>query len=153
MNVASIDPGVTTGLVISYVKVRIDIVTITPLLVVDNENQPTVMSLIRSNKCRNVFMEQKPSRPSKEGLDNWEWLFQKLTETDHYNLAKNMFIQQQDPSRRRLYLIQPSHWKPFMKNRRALLPKPLPHHARDAFMMLHYAIQVNYPNKEIIYAE
>lgn len=153
MYIASVDPGVTTGLVIALVTPRVNQVTIKPVFIEDHDSQPMVISRIRTHHCRNVFMEQKPSRPSKEGLDNWEFLFHKLMGTDNYFATDNIRMQYQPKNRRSVFLVQPSSWKPFMKNRRALLPKNLPHHAKDAFMMLHYSIQINYPDKEIVYAK
>jgi len=154
MHIASIDPGVTTGLVIAYIKPRVDQVTITPVLVEDIvTNHSVIMSHAIQYRCRNVFMEQKPAHPSKEGLDNWEFLFQKFTATYGYMPATTGKIQDHPSQHKVLWLIQPSHWKPFMKARTNLLPKNLPHHAKDACMMLHYSIQINYPDKEIIWQQ
>jgi hypothetical protein len=151
MYIASIDPGVTTGLVIAHVKARVTQVTVTPVCVDDiSTNLLSIVFVCTSYRCCNIFMEQKPAHPSKEGLDNWELLYQSLLMHNYTPVTTGKIG---DSKRRTLFLVQPSHWKPFMKNRKALLPKPLPHHARDAFMMLHYSIQINYPDKEIVYAK
>lgn len=153
LNIASIDPGVTTGLVIALINPRVDTVSVKPLWIEDHTSQPMVLSRVLTSKCRIVFMEQKPAHPSKEGLDNWEWLMHRMLGSYKYHMAHSSLIQDHTKNQRHLFLIQPSYWKPFMKNRRALLPKNLPHHAKDAFMMLHYSIQINYPDKEIVYAK
>jgi hypothetical protein len=153
MFIAAIDPGVKTGLVISNVLPRNDIVTIAPVVIDDIVEKDMIIPTILQYHCRNIFMEQKPAHPSPEGLDNWEFLFHGLLGGHNYHLAKTKEMKDCSRQLRMLFLVQPSHWKPFMKNRKALLPKPLPHHAKDAFMLLHYSLQINYPDKEIVYAK
>jgi hypothetical protein len=150
MFVAAIDPGVTTGVVAAFVKPRVDIVTIQLHLVQDISDPSTVSLTVAGLRCHNIFVEQKPSRPSKEGLDSWEIIVNSFVCDYKYRTVTSGRLG--DYKERTMFLVQPSHWKPFMKARRSLLPKGLPHHAKDALLMLHYAIQINYPDKEIIYA-
>ena len=149
MHIAAIDPGVTTGLVVVNYTPRVSQMTVHVQHAAQHADATAalIVSIIRSLRCRTVVMEQKPKNPSKEGLDNWESIYQRLL-TQDYGVSHNMHIDHH--SARTIFFVQPSQWKPFMKSRAKDTPFRQ-HHVADAGRMLHYFLQVNYPEKEINY--
>jgi hypothetical protein len=149
IRIASIDPGISTGLVISGITLRTDYVVVHHNLSHTFDDPNDVLSKLQSVHCRKIVMEQKPRFPSKEGLDNWETIYQTLLARG-YKLAKTLQQGDIDIKSSYLFLIQPSHWKPFMSSRCNEVPKTDSRHSKDAACMLHYFVRMNY-QKEIKY--
>ena len=149
MNIISIDPGVTSGVVIAYFTPRVDSLSVHLVWQGTDTNPGMIYSRMKTNRCRTVVMEQKPTHPSQEGLDTWEALYQRFL-VDGANISHDLALERRNPKKPVVYFVQPSQWKPFMKSRSKDVPV-IEHHAADPARMLHYFLQVNFMDKEIYY--
>lgn len=149
VKIASIDPGISTGLIVSNIIERTTYITIQPKLICTLDNPENVMAELQANRCRLIVMEQRPNLPSKEGLENWEVIYQWIMA--HKYRRANTLMYDHDNRNPTLFLIQPSQWKPFMKFRLKEVPKTDSKHSKDAACMLYYFIKMNHKMKEIEY--
>lgn len=158
MNIASIDPGQTTGAVICRFDAGVDLVNIRKqdTYSLQQEHLSTFLESLRKEKCRLVVMEDKPSNPHKQLLEAWNFLYYGLLE-EGYRFTNSKMYDTYSKNYRMVFLIPPSQWKPFMKARNAInknmFSKMKTKHEKDAAQMLQYFLQINHPTKEIYYVK
>jgi len=146
IKIASIDAGVSTGLVIAKVKHQVEYVVLNPKLITTTQETPNgIMSILDNSRIRLVVLERMPDFGDKHGKKFYEavqnYYQDPPKDKRHYSNAVGKV----------LYQVAPGHWKPFMAHRLGLLPECNSQHEKDALAMLFYFVQVNNQGKRVIY--
>ena len=149
MILTAIDPGTTTGMFIADVHVMKSTCAIVPLTLVSEPDTNRVYQLLGQFQPWAVVMEDTAIAPSREGLAPWEIIWNGLIQLGFHRIKGIKF--RLVP--RGISLISPGVWKPVMKTQSINWGDihPNSQHEKDAVMLMHYWLRVNYSQKEIEY--
>lgn len=151
MHIASIDPGVTTGLVIAKVIIGTDYVRVSKEVACELYAPSIVLENVFSHACSKVVIERRPHNASKEGTDTYEAIYRTLK---LYKFTETLLsLSPLDKNLKQMYLYGPGQWKPFMRSRRKdVFPgERFTSHIADAANLLHYFLVLNNLEKRIVY--
>jgi hypothetical protein len=155
MFIASIDPGVSTGVAIYFCKEKVEVLSVQPKVHKTFSLSKEVPFTVFDNRCRLVVMEDKPTNADHLLLPHWYEIYYGLTRkgfeaSRDYNLMNH-------PRGNVLFLVPPAMWKPFMKSNKYAIQSVLKNcstqHEKDAAAMLHYFLKITHPTKEIYYGK
>jgi len=148
IRVAGVDPGQTTGLAIADVHVAEDRVDLLLFELGSYSTPHSASRKIIKSDCSSVVVENMPVNASLAGRVPFDNIVSVLS-MDLFQVQKHFMFQTGS-----LCFITPGLWKPVMKAQHVTDHgswEPVNQHEKDALGLLHYAVQLNFMSKDVVY--
>lgn len=148
LNVASIDPGSTTGIAVAEVIVEEKEIIMNHKVLDSFKDIRDIFMLLDRHRPDTVFMERRAENGSRQGIQAYERISNGLLVLG-YEQAPGGKRKEIGKGLKGLILISPGAWKPYMQTLTSSFDfslgswAPDTQHEKDALALLHYGLLFN----------